>query len=65
MTKAMARERLQELSIELDKKWHASYSEGHDGHYRDLLDSVLVQIDEIEFQLRKSWLQDLVGATKK
>jgi soluble cytochrome b562 len=65
MTKSKARKRLQEISKDLDVQWHSSIAAGHEEKYRELLDDVIVQIDELEFQLNKSWLQDLVGATKK
>jgi len=65
MTKSKARKRLQEISKDLDVQWHSSIAAGHGEKYRELIDDVIVQIDELEFQLNKSWLQDLVGATKK
>lgn len=55
MTKTKIREQLKAWSEEYDKRWHASRMDGYDGHYRDLLDEVIVRIDTLEFQLRKPW----------
>ncbi len=57
MTKSEVREQLKMWSEEYDKVWHESWRDGHDGHYRDLLDGFMVRIDELEFQLRKKWYQ--------
>jgi hypothetical protein len=46
---------LKSWSEEYDKIWHASWNEGHNGHYRDLLDGFMVRVDEMEFKLRKPW----------
>jgi hypothetical protein len=55
MTKDEVREQLKAWSEEYDKVWHESWNDGHDGHYRDLLDGFMVRIDEMEFKLRKPW----------
>jgi hypothetical protein len=57
MNKRKIREQLKSWSEEYDKIWHASWNEGHGGHYRDLLDDFMVRVDELEFQLRKKWWQ--------
>jgi hypothetical protein len=59
MTKKEAIAVLQEFSVELDQRWHASRSEGHDGHYRDLLDECMVVIDEVSFKLGRKWYHKL------